>query len=98
MHSVRIFTTVALAALLSGAVPCQTPTTSNPAVFEVADVHPSASTSTPFMRGGSMAGGRYELHDASMVDLIHTAYNVDAEAVFGGPSWLDSDRFEVLAK
>lgn len=45
-----------------------------------------------------MAGGRYELHHASMVDLIHTAYNVDAEAVFGGPSWLDSDRFEVLAK
>ncbi len=33
-----------------------------------------------------------------MVDLIHTAYNVDAEAVFGGPSWLDSDRFEILAK
>lgn len=50
------------------------------------------------MRGGFIAGGRYELHTASMVDLIKTAYSVDADAVFGGPSWLDSDRFEVIAK
>jgi uncharacterized protein (TIGR03435 family) len=33
-----------------------------------------------------------------MVDLIKTAYGIDADAVFGGPSWLDADRFEIIAK
>jgi uncharacterized protein (TIGR03435 family) len=32
------------------------------------------------------------------VDLIATAYDVENDSVFGGPSWLDSDRFEILAK
>ena len=33
-----------------------------------------------------------------MVDLIRTAYGVDADKVLGGPSWLESDRFDVIAK
>jgi len=33
-----------------------------------------------------------------MLDLIKTAYRVDADTVFGGPSWLDWDRFDVIAK
>jgi uncharacterized protein (TIGR03435 family) len=33
-----------------------------------------------------------------MVDLIRTAYGVDAEKVQGGPSWLDTDRFDITAK
>jgi len=33
-----------------------------------------------------------------MLDLISTAYSVDADKVYGGPSWLDYDRFEVIAK
>jgi uncharacterized protein (TIGR03435 family) len=50
------------------------------------------------MRGGFIPGGRYELHTASMVDLISTAYGIEADAVFGGPSWLESERFEIIAK
>jgi uncharacterized protein (TIGR03435 family) len=45
-----------------------------------------------------MRGGRYELHTATMVDLIGIAYSVDADKVIGGPSWLDTDRFDVIAK
>ena len=30
--------------------------------------------------------------------LIKTAYGVDPETVVGGPSWLESDRFDVIAK
>jgi uncharacterized protein (TIGR03435 family) len=33
-----------------------------------------------------------------MVDLISTAYGVDGDKVAGGPSWLDTDRFDIIAK
>jgi uncharacterized protein (TIGR03435 family) len=33
-----------------------------------------------------------------MVDLIRTAYGVEAEKVVGGPSWLELDRYTVRAK
>jgi uncharacterized protein (TIGR03435 family) len=45
-----------------------------------------------------MSGGRYELRTATMVDLIRVAYGVDAANVAGGPAWLDTDRFDVIAK
>jgi len=69
--------------------------------FEIADVHVSPRSEwskTMVLQGGYLAGDRYELHRATMLDLIRTAYNVDAESVFGGPSWLDYDRYEVIAK
>src|SRR5882762_6762642 len=66
--------------------------------FDVADVHVSAPGTNPYMDGGFLAGGRYQLRGATMVDLIKTAWSIDAESVFGGPSWLDSDRFDVIAK
>ncbi len=66
--------------------------------FEFADVHASARTINPAMRGGLITGGRYELHTATMVDLIRIAYGVDAPNVAGGPGWLDTDRFDVIAK
>jgi len=49
------------------------------------------------MRGGSLHGTRYDLRNASMLDLISTAYDVDGDKVLGGPSWLEMDRFDVLA-
>ena len=33
-----------------------------------------------------------------MLDLIRTAYDVGEEKVVGGPNWLATDRFDVLAK
>ena len=50
------------------------------------------------MQGGVFRSGRYELRQATMLDLIKTAYGVDPETVVGGPSWLESDRFDVTAK
>jgi uncharacterized protein (TIGR03435 family) len=32
-----------------------------------------------------------------MVDLVRTAYSVDAEKVVGGPNWLEFDRFDITA-
>jgi uncharacterized protein (TIGR03435 family) len=45
-----------------------------------------------------LRGGRYEIHNATMVDLIKTAYSIDADKVLGGPNWLEFDRFDVIAK
>lgn len=104
----RVFAAISLAALFSGALLAQSAGTSAPAdtpgspkappAFEVADIHASATTTFPFMRGGLIRGGRYELHNATMLDLIRTAYDVDPAKVLGGPSWLEQDRFDVIAK
>jgi len=68
--------------------------------FEIADIHPSpASTAqNQYMRGGFYRGGRYEVRNATMVDLIRTAYAIDADKVTGGPGWMETDRFDVIAK
>ena len=92
-----------LVAVLSGSVFAQSPATSNasndkPPAFEAADVHVSPYRRIPFMNGNVLRGDRYVLHQATMVDMIATAYGVDASTVQGGPIWLESDRFEVIAK
>jgi uncharacterized protein (TIGR03435 family) len=64
--------------------------------FVIADVHASPRTTTPAMRA-SFRAGRYEIRNATMVDLIRTAYAVDADKILGGPSWLEYDRFDIAA-
>ena len=67
--------------------------------FEAADVHSSAKTALPqTVRTGPARGGRYEVKNATMVDLVHIAYGFDADKILGGPSWLEMDRFDVIAK
>jgi uncharacterized protein (TIGR03435 family) len=92
---IRAFVCITVTAVLSVAAFGQS--TETPATFEVADVHLSPRSTNLVMRT-SVRTGRYELHNASMVDLIRTAYNVDADKVLGGPTWLEYDRFDVLAK
>jgi uncharacterized protein (TIGR03435 family) len=90
----RSFVGIAFAALLSGAVVGQS--TQQRLTFETADVHGSPRGTNPVFRT-SFRGQRYEVHNATMVDLIRTAYSVGAEKVFGGPSWLEFDRFDMAA-
>jgi uncharacterized protein (TIGR03435 family) len=71
--------------------------------FEIADVHVSprsdwVKNQTHPMQGGYLSGDRYEVRRATLLDLIKTAYNVEADKIYGGPSWLDYDRFEIVAK
>jgi uncharacterized protein (TIGR03435 family) len=71
--------------------------TEPPATFEIADVHVSPRSTALVMRT-STRPGRYEVHNATMVDLIRTAYGFDADKVLGGPNWVEYDRFDVIAK
>src|SRR5437016_14407793 len=93
---VRVFAGISLAAFLSIAGFGRSAET--PPVFDIADVHVSARSTNPNMSGGILRAGRYELRKATMVDLIRTAYGVDADSVIGGPGWLESDRFDVIAR
>jgi uncharacterized protein (TIGR03435 family) len=68
-----------------------------PPQFLAADVHVSARTQNQFMRV-STRGDRWELKNASMVDLIGLAYSSNATKILGGPSWLEMDRFDVIAR
>ena len=85
---------VAVAALLSGSVLGQTPT--QKAAFEVTSVQVSTRPQ-PGMRGGVLRGTRYELRNATMLDMVRTAYNVQPERVSGGPSWLEWNRYDIAA-
>ena len=82
--------------LMSGVVLGQS--TEKPTEFEAADVHTSPISVFAQMSGPVIRTGQYEIRNASMVDLIKTAYDVSDDKVVGGPSWLDTDRFDVLAK
>jgi uncharacterized protein (TIGR03435 family) len=71
--------------------------------FEIADVHVTPQradgrSATLTEGGGAVRGSRYEIYNATLVDLIKTAYDIRADAVLGGPSWLAVDRFDVIAK
>jgi uncharacterized protein (TIGR03435 family) len=69
--------------------------------FEAADVHASPKSDSNFnlfMRGPQTRAGRYEIRTATMADLIGAAYGVDTDKVYGGPNWLELDRFDITAK
>jgi uncharacterized protein (TIGR03435 family) len=90
----RLILGTGVAAFLSISVMGQAPA-SRPA-FEVASIQASTRPQ-PGMRGGELRGTRYELRNATMVDLIRTAYNVQPEKISGGPSWLEWNRFDIAA-
>jgi uncharacterized protein (TIGR03435 family) len=69
-----------------------------PPKFDIVDVHASPHTSAPSSPGGIFRSGRYVFRQATMLDLIATAYGVESDKVLSGPSWLENDRFDVIAK
>ena len=95
----RAFAGMVLFALLSSPL-CAQPTAAPPdaAAFEIADVHVAPPRRFPFMDGGALRGDRYIVHQATMVDLIAAAYGLDPSNVQGGPIWLETDRFDIIAK
>jgi len=67
--------------------------------FDLADVHVS-TTARGFAQnfGGVLREGRYVNRDATMLNLIVAAYGVSEDTIAGGPGWLASDLFDVIAK
>jgi len=95
----RVFGAVAALVVSASVAYAQT---GNAPKFDAADISVRSHngvTGQPGMTGGVLRGGRYDLRNASMVELIATAYNISDQAlIVGGPSWLEYDRFDIAAK
>jgi uncharacterized protein (TIGR03435 family) len=68
-------------------------------VFEVATIKPTG----PDARGTSILVGRggsnlFTTTNTTLKDLIQFAYGLHAKQVAGGPSWIETDRFDISAK
>lgn len=97
MRNLKIIPAVVLFMLFSGAASGQSVATDTPA-FEVVDVHIHPARLTPFSFGGGIVGDKFVLRNATIIELITAAYGVDGDRVIGGPAWLDTDRFDVIAR
>src|SRR5262245_34631014 len=80
--------------VLGPSVGAQTP--SNQA-FEVASVRPNKTGDGRVMLG-LQPGGRFNASNVPLRMLIRQAFNVQEFQIVGGPDWLTSDRFDVVAK
>ena len=69
----------------------------NPRSFESADIQPAASMDT-WVSVGLLPNGHIRCHNATLRMLIAAAYDLDEDFVTGGPTWLDSERFDVNAR
>jgi uncharacterized protein (TIGR03435 family) len=96
----RVLAAVAVAVIWSCAGYAQTP--GGGPKFEAADISVRVRTGTTNqagMTGGVLRGGWYDLRNGTMVDFISTAYGIaDTDLIFGGPAWLERDRFDIAAK
>jgi len=64
--------------------------------FEAAEI--KASKSGGPISGDFHAAGQLWLRNLTLKQLIAGAWHVKEYAVEGGPAWIDSDRFDVIAK
>jgi uncharacterized protein (TIGR03435 family) len=65
--------------------------------FDVASIKPSA----PAARNTSIffpPGGRLEVVNMSLKEMIANAYNIQPFQISGGPGWLDSAHYDISAK
>jgi uncharacterized protein (TIGR03435 family) len=63
----------------------------------IVDVHPSPYRAVIWYRT-NIGNQRFDMRDASILDLISLAYDRENGAVLGGPAWIDFDRFDVITK
>ena len=70
-----------------------------PAEFEVADIKPSPPGENPGGQG-LMPGGRIDIRGLPLKTLIQIAWNIDNpdEMMAGAPKFLDSAKFDIIAK
>jgi uncharacterized protein (TIGR03435 family) len=66
--------------------------------FEVATIKPTA----PDWKGGRFirleSANRFVAKNHALKTLVAAAYNLTPRAISGGPSWIDSDHYDILAK
>ncbi len=73
-----------------------------PTEFEVADIKPSDPGAPGFQKGNAFQpGGRVDLQNYTLRSLIGLAWNIPRNLdtmIAGGPKFLDTDHFDIVAK
>jgi uncharacterized protein (TIGR03435 family) len=87
----RIFAILLLSSLALIAQPAK------PREFEAAEIKPSDGRAADPGKG-RIIGGTVELPGVTLRRLIQEAYAVQPDMIFGGPSWIDNDLFDLVAK
>src|SRR5262249_6256542 len=103
MKPLRRLALIATAAVLSrtGSIAAQSPAVDSRIAFEVASIKPNGSRdaveSVSLQPGGGLRMTGFRLHT-----LIRVAYasgpSLTPAQVVGGPPWIDTDRFDIVAK
>src|SRR5437588_1366508 len=70
----------------------------NPPAFEVADIKPAVRNEGMPRKGRLLPGGRIELPGMPLRNLIMYAYGVQENMIVGGPRWVVSEPFDIVAK
>ena len=66
--------------------------------FEVVSVKPSDPAAGRGMQIALSPGGQFTAKNVTVTTLIQQAYNVRDFQISGGPGWLDSERYDIVAK
>lgn len=66
--------------------------------FEVASVKPTPPDQQNGNSGGKSGNGRYTYTNVTLKRCIMGSFGLGPNQIAGGPSWLDTDRFEIAAK
>ena len=70
----------------------------SPPAFEVASVKPTGQRPESSTAGWTVSHGNFTARAAWVRGLIAFAHGVRATQVHGGPSWVDTEQFDVIAK
>jgi uncharacterized protein (TIGR03435 family) len=101
--STMIFRLALLLLLAAAGGLAQSPATAAPATPPVSteplvvDVHPAPYRATIYYRT-NVGDQRFDMRDATLLDMISLAYKKEDAAILGGPTWIDFDRFDVVGK
>jgi uncharacterized protein (TIGR03435 family) len=99
---IRTLTLAALLSLSLGHLHCQD--LAKAPAFEVASITPcKPGTPAPPMEHAGMVqftypGGRFRASATTLKYLLEWAYDIQPSQHSGGPSWIDTDRYDVVAK
>lgn len=94
-------TTVVAAPILIGIMNASRMPAQAPAAqlkFDVASIKPASPTDTMKARMELLPGGGLRVGNVSLMHLVTFAYDVPESRVSGGPKWLESERYDILAK
>jgi bla regulator protein blaR1 len=84
-------------AVLVPRIHAQAPAVDPSATFEVASVKANRSGDNRTMIGGQ-PGGRFNVTNAALRQIILIAYQIQPFQLIGGPGWIGDERFDIVAK